>query len=218
MKLDDAMPLLQAACGKPFGQLFAGHPADLTTNKGHAGQLLLRYIGLHLDSNLCDFEDGELKTNKSLACGTPVETMFITQISEQIDTLVCLPPVPFERSTLYQKIRNLVYLPVVKESADPARWYYVRCVRVRAEPGSTLYQKFRADYQTICAGLRLHIQTSADGFIHTTNGLHYIQVRSKDSTPYHPIYSKTYGRYISNKNHAFYFTKQFMLAAAADRL
>src|ERR1051326_3413234 len=88
MKLDEALPLLQAACGKPFGQLFAGHPADLITNKGLAGQLLLRHIGLCLDSNLCDFEDGELKTNKALPCGTPVETMFITQISQQVDTLV----------------------------------------------------------------------------------------------------------------------------------
>jgi DNA mismatch repair protein MutH len=218
MKLDEALPLLQAACGVPFGKLFAGHPTDLFTNKGHAGQLLLRYIGLKLDCNLCDFEDGELKTNKSLASGTPVETMFITQISEQIDTLVSVPPIPFDRSALYQKIRNLVYLPVVKTSADCAQWYYICCVRVRAEPGSTLYDKFRSDYEAICAGLRLHIQSSPDGFIHTTNGPHYIQVRSKDSTPYHPIYSRTYGKYVSNKNHAFYFMKQFMLAAAAGTL
>src|SRR5262249_20433536 len=110
MKLDDALPLLQGACGKRFGELFAGHPEDLRTNKGHAGQLLLRYIGLELDCNLCDFEDGELKTNKSLACGTPRETMFITQISENVDTLLRSPPVPFGQSNLFQKTRNLVYL------------------------------------------------------------------------------------------------------------
>jgi DNA mismatch repair protein MutH len=218
MKLDDALPLLQNACGKRFCEIFAGHPVDLRTNKGHAGQLLLQYIGLHLDSNLCDFEDGELKTNKSLPSGAPLETMFITQISEQIETLVCCPPIPFENSHLYQKIRNLVYLPVVKQSADAGQWYYIHCIRVRAEPGSPLFRKLKADYDAICVGLRCHIETSPDGFIHTTNGPHYIQVRSKDSTPYHPIYSRTYSRYVSNKNHAFYFMKQFMLDAAANRL
>ena len=34
--------------------------------------------------------------------------------------------------------------------------------------------------------LKEHIETSKDGFIHTSNGRH-IQVRSKDSKPYHPI-------------------------------
>src|SRR4051794_543106 len=149
MKLDDALPLLEKACGKPFGELFAGHPVDLRTNKGHAGQLLLRYIGLSLDCNLCDFEDGELKTNKSLASGAPVETMFITQISEQIDTLLQVPSLPFIQSNLFQKIRNLVYLPVVKESEDAADWYYVKCVRVRVEAGSVLYAKLEADYRSL---------------------------------------------------------------------
>lgn len=58
-----------------------------------------------------------------------------------------------------------------------------------------------------------HIENSPDGFIHTSNGTH-IQVRSKDardaSGSYHPIYSRVYGRYVSNKNHAFYFQKQFV--------
>ena len=68
---------------------------------------------------------------------------------------------------------------------------------------------WRTDYYSICKQLKHHIETSADGYIHTSNGQH-IQVRSKDSQPYHPIYSDTYGRYVSNKNHAFYFQKQFV--------
>ena len=56
----------------------------------------------------------------------------------------------------------------------------------------------------------MHIETSPDRRIHTSNGQH-IQVRSKDSMPYHPIYSGVYGRYVSNKNHAFYFRKEFVL-------
>jgi DNA mismatch repair protein MutH len=218
MTLDQALPHLQAACNRKFSDLFAGHPVDLRTNKGHVGQLLLKYIGLHLDSKLTDFEDGELKTNKANPDSSPAETMFITQISEQFDTLVAPTPIPFEQSNLYAKIRNLVYLPVVKDAPLTADWYYTRCIRVRVEPGSKLFQKLKQDYQAICTGLRSHIETSYDGLIHTTNGPHYIQVRSKDSTPYHPIYSRTFNRYISDKNHAFYFMKAFMLDALRDRL
>ena len=72
-----------------------------------------------------------------------------------------------------------------------------------------LREIWRDDYYSICSQLKHHIETSADGFIHTSNGTH-IQVRSKDSKPYHPIFSSVYGRAVSNKNHAFYFQKQFV--------
>ena len=218
MKLNEALPLLETACGKTFGELFAGHPEDLRTNKGHVGQLLLKYIGLKLDSNLRDFEDGELKTNKALPNSSPLETMFITQVSQQIDTLVGDNPVRFEDSNLFTKIRNLVYLPVVKEAKSTADWYYTKCIPVEVQLGSALFQKLKSDYEQICIGLKNHINTSGDGFIHTTNGPHYIQVRSKDAKPYRPIYSRTFKRAISDKNHAFYFMKSFMLDALAGRL
>jgi DNA mismatch repair protein MutH len=218
VKLNEALPLLESACGKTFRELFAGHPEDLRTNKGHVGQLLLKFIGLKLDSNLRDFEDGELKTNKALPNSSPLETMFITQVSEQIDTLVGDTPVRFEDSNLLKKISNLVYLPVVKQAADAADWYCTKCIHVEVLPGSLLFQKLKTDYERICVGLKLHITTSHDGFIHTTNGPHYVQVRSKDSQPYHPIYSRTFKRAISDKNHAFYFMKSFMLDALAGRL
>lgn len=215
MKVSEALPLLDKACGKRFGELFVGHPEDLRTNKGNVGQLLLLYIGLKLDCNLCDFEDGELKTNKALPNGQPLETMFITQISKNIDTLVSLNPIPFENSNLYQKIRNLVYLPVVKQSQNVADWYFVKVVNIEIDRNPKLFAKLKLDYETICNGLKHHIENSADRFIHTTNGANYIQIRSKDSKPYHPIYSTHYNRYVSNKNHAFYFKKEFMRDALA---
>jgi DNA mismatch repair protein MutH len=217
MTLDEAMPILRSACRTPFGVLFAGHPDDLRTNKGNVGQLLLRFIGLGLDSNLTDFCDGELKTNKAKSDGTPEETMYITQISQTIDTLVGAQPTPFEHSNLYLKTRNLVYLPVVKASTNPSDWYFTNCHHIQILPGTQIYNKMREDYEAICAGLTHHILTSNDGFIHTTNGPHYLQVRSKDSRPYHPIYSTHFGRYISNKNHALYFKKSFMHDALNGR-
>lgn len=71
------------------------------------------------------------------------------------------------------------------------------------------------DYYSICDQLEHHLQTSEDGYIHTSNG-RYLQIRCKDFKneygKYNPIYSDLYGRYISDKNHAFYFKKQFIEA------
>ena len=70
----------------------------------------------------------------------------------------------------------------------------------------SLFREFNIDYITICDQLKRHIETSEDKFIHTSNGK-FIQIRSKDSKPYRAIFSKERGKYISNKNHAFYFKK-----------
>lgn len=160
MKLDEALPILKSACNIPIRELFKNHPEDLRTNKGNVGQLLLKYIGLSLDSNLCDFEDGELKTNKTHANGEPAETMFITQISAIIDELVSCPPKKFEESNLYIKIRNLVFLPVVKDSKDVGDWYFLNAYHVQAPIGSDLFKRLEADYYSICSQLRRHIETS----------------------------------------------------------
>jgi DNA mismatch repair protein MutH len=212
MKLQEALPILEKACGKRFGDLFFGHPEDLRTNKGNVGQLLLRNIGLTLDSNLLDFEDGELKTNKSNKLGNPIETMYITQISNHIDDYVSAPFLPFVDSQLYLKIRNLVYLPVVKESSDPSEWYFTKCIHIQAPIDSILFKRLQSDYNAICIGFRNHIE-GIDGLLHTTNGEYYLQARTKDSKPYHPIYSEKFGRYVSQKNFAFYFLKKFMADA-----
>ena len=99
----------------------------------------------------------------------------------------------------------------VDKDGDPKNWMFLPSIHVDLESGrySKLREIWREDYYTICRQLKHHIETSRDGLIHTSNGVH-IQVRSKDSKPYHPIYSKIYGRDVSNKNHAFYFQKQFV--------
>lgn len=209
MTLNDALPLLEDTVGRPFGELFDDLPIDLKTNKGNVGQLLLLHIGLVLDSQLTDFDDGELKTNKADQHGNPKETMFITQISKQIDSYVSKPALPFEKTTLYEKIQNLVFLPVCKDSKNREDWFFVSCHHVDLREQPRIFTQLKEDYEFITQKLKTDIETAPDGFIHTSNG-EFIQVRSKDSKPYHPIHSKTYDRYISNKNHAFYFKKEFM--------
>ena len=209
MKLKEAQEKIIKLCNIPFSEIF--NEADFETikrNKGKTGQLLELALGKKLDSFNIDFEDGELKSNKCDQNGTPLETVFITQISSVIDEL--LEEKKFEETHLYEKISNMLYVPVCKVG-DPHDWMFLDAIHIDLSDDrfSSLLAIWRDDYYSICKQLKAHIETSADGFIHTSNGRH-IQIRSKDSKPYHPIYSSTYGRYVSNKNHAFYFQRQFV--------
>lgn len=214
MKLIEAQEMIKPLCGIPFGKLFSEN--DLRTiilNKGKTGQLLELALGKRLDSGNLDFEDGELKTNKCDAAGKPKETVFITQISTIIDDLIVKKP--FEQTHLYEKINNLLYVSVCKDG-EPLDWMFLDAIHIDlSKPEfAPLMDIWREDYYSICKQLKEQIETSKDGYIHTSNGTH-IQIRSKDSKDprtgnYHPIYSQIYGRYVSNKNHAFYFQKQFV--------
>lgn len=163
---------------------------------------------MQLSNTNRDFEDGELKTNKCDETGKPKETIFITQVSSMIDDL--LQNKPFEETSLFEKIDNILYVPVCKVG-EPAEWSFLESIHVdlNEERFFSLREQLHKDYDTICQLLNHHIENSDDGFIHTSNGK-FMQIRSKDSKPYHPIYSNVYGREVSNKNHAFYFKKQFV--------
>ncbi|MBE6835197.1 MAG: DNA mismatch repair protein MutH [Ruminococcaceae bacterium] len=209
MKLKEAQKKIIDICNIPFSDLFDEDDfALIKKNKGKTGQLLELALGKKLSNANLDFEDGELKTNKCDASGNPKETVFITQISCVIDELI--DEKPFEETHLYEKINNILYVPVCKEG-DPHNWMFLDAIHIDlTKPEfAPLLDTWRNDYYSICKQLKTHIENSPDGFIHTSNGTH-IQVRSKDSKPYHPIYSKHYKRNISNKNHAFYFQKQFV--------
>ena len=209
MKLKEAQERIIKICNIPFSELFDEADFEfIIRNKGKTGQLLELALGKKLDNSNLDFEDGELKTNKCDANGKPLETVFITQILSVIDELI--EEKPFEETHLYEKINNILYVPVCKVGV-PHDWMFLDAIHIDlTKPEfSPLFDTWREDYYSICKQLKNHIETSPDGFIHTSNGTH-IQVRSKDSKPYHPIYSKYYGRNVSNKNHAFYFQKQFV--------
>lgn len=209
MKLEEASEKLNKLSGIRFGDLFSDEDMEtIILNKGKTGQLLELALGMNLSNNNLDFEDGELKTNKCDANGKPLETIFITQISSVIDELI--QEKPFEETHLYEKIRNILYVPVCKVGA-PKEWMFLPSIHIdlREPKFAELKDIWREDYYSICKQLKIHIENSEDGFIHTSNGIH-IQVRSKDSKPYHPIYSDIYGKYVSNKNHAFYFKKKFV--------
>lgn len=209
MKLHEAERKLNEIANIKFKDLFtAGELQTIIVNKGKTGQLLELALGMQLSNTNRDFEDGELKTNKCDETGKPKETIFITQVSSMIDDL--LQNIPFEETSLFEKIDNILYVPVCKVG-EPAEWSFLESIHVdlNEERFFSLREQLHNDYYTICQLLNHHIETSDDGFIHTSNGK-FMQIRSKDSKPYHPIYSNVYGREVSNKNHAFYFKKQFV--------
>ncbi len=71
-----------------------------------------------------------------------------------------------------------------------------------------MFQQLSIDFDNITRKMVLDVE-EGDGYLHTSSG-EFIQIRTKDSKPYSPIHSEKYGRYVSNKNFAFYFKKEFM--------
>ncbi len=209
MKLKEAYKQLNKLSYIKFKDLFSSEEMEtIIVNKGKTGQLLELALGMNLSNTNLDFEDGELKTNKCDKKGNPKETVFITQISSIIDELIQIKP--FEETHLYEKIKNILYVPVCKEG-KPKDWMFLSSISVNLsnKKFALLKKALCQDYHLICQELKEYIENSQDGYIHTSNGI-YMQIRSKDSKPYHPIYSDIYGRYVSNKNHAFYFRKEFV--------
>ena len=209
MKLSEAKDIIQQISNIPLGQLIPNETefSDIVKNKGKAGQILEKII-LHqnLSSSLRDFEDGELKTNKCDSDGEPMETIAITQISSIIDDLI--ENQPFINSRLAQKISNILYVGIVREG-DSHNWQFLTPIHIDFSDTklATIWAQLEEDYNTICKKIKTDLDNGKN--ISTSNGK-YIQIRTKDSQPYHPIFSNIYNRQVSNKNYAFYFQKDFI--------
>lgn len=216
MKLIEAQTRIEKLAYIPFKEYLSPtqlQDAMMIINKGKTGQLLELTIGLNLSNTTLDFEDGELKTNKCDRTGKPLETMFITQTASIIDEL--LSKCQFHDTKLYKKFQRLLYVPISKDG-DPANWMYLAPIQVDLSLTKyhTLAQQLEEDYYNICDQLNQQLSESSTATLHTASGK-FIQIRTKDSKPYHPIYSDIYGREISDKNRAFYFKKDFMRCIAS---
>ena len=208
MKLEEAIPKIDNIIGVKFKELYTiDDLKDIKIAKGNTGKLLEKIIGLPVGNTLRDFENGELKTNKCDETGKPLETMFISQISNRFDELLD-DSLEFKHSWIYKKIQRLLYVPVVKVDKDPNNWYFLKTVFVDITKNEDLFKQLKADFEGIKQKVIKDVN-SGDKFIHTSSGK-FIQIRTKDAKPYNPIFSKKLNRVISNKNFAFYFKKDFM--------
>lgn len=211
MKLCDAKQRIDQLANIPFKEYLnptVFEDAMLKLNKGRTGQLLELTIGLNLSNTTLDFEDGELKTNKCDRSGNPLETMFITQTSSMMDEILSVKD--FCQTKLYTKLQHLLYVPISKEGPQ-SDWMFLPCVEVDLSNPlyEELFHQLENDYYSICNQFNQMLQSSPTAMLHTASG-QFTQIRTKDSKPYHPIYSNIYHRNISDKNRAFYFKKEFM--------
>ncbi|MFW6016009.1 MAG: MutH/Sau3AI family endonuclease [bacterium] len=212
MKLIEAIEKLKPIINKPFKEFLSDEQlTGIRINKGLTGQLLEIQLGLENTSYNLDFEDGELKSNKVDIDGKPLETMFIKQISNMVDDL--LSEKDFYETELYLKLRHLLYVPVYKGNrknrVHRTEWRLLPYIHIHLQNHPEILSQLEGDYYSISRQMKNQLAISQEAFIHTCNGK-FIQIRTKDSKPYHPIFSETYERYISNKNYAFYFKKEFI--------
>jgi DNA mismatch repair protein MutH len=212
MKLQEGFNEIEKIVGIPLGQIFEKAGSDIgTANKGSVGQLLEKTIGLSNTNFKLDFEDGELKTNKCKVGKNgeivPMETLFLRQIASEIDTFVGEDSQPFEDTSYYDKMQNLLYVPICKESKNPADWYVMGCFNIQTTTQSACFEQLNSDWDSIRAEMRE--SCLSEGTLHTSSGK-YIQTRTKDSQPYTPIISSEFNE-VSNKNRAVYFQKKFMV-------
>lgn len=212
MKLSDVFSKLPTIYHKPFSELKLQEDiTGFTINKGNTGQFLQQLLNMPNNSNLTDFDDGELKTNKADKNGMPKETMFITQISKDFDDLFFNDS---DTNRLFVKINNLLYLPVCKDAKNPDDWYFLPAYHINIQENISLFQILQKDFLKIKQKILDDLAHAPDKFIHTSSG-QYIQIRSKDAKrangQYNPIFSQHLNRFVSNKNHAFYFKRDFMI-------
>jgi DNA mismatch repair protein MutH len=206
MYLEDALKLIIALEGKKVGEI--GQP-DLV-NKGIVGQIIEKKIGLDLSSDLLDFEDGELKSNKFLN-GKPSETLAVTQVGHILPEIQA--ETSWEDSKVQKKISSFIFLPIHKDNPKPSAWVIGRATHFSKNNYPEQYAKLSADYSEVSRQIKKAIDNS--GQLHTFNGPNnYLQIRTKDSRDtsgnYHPVNFQ--GKILSDKNYAFYLRPSFLNA------
>ncbi len=206
MKIDEALERIQAFLMLRFREFIPNADMEeIRENKGKAGQLMEKAIGLPQSSQLLDFEDGDLKTYKSKPDGDPLETIAIHQFGDDIDDLIRKQP--FKSSSIHKKTSRMIIIPICKVPKDPGNWYIAHAAMIDARDGTRWFMEFESSYNQVLDELHKHICKS--GKFHTSNGV-YLQLRTKDSKPYRQLYSRVLSKTLCDKRVAIYFRKRFM--------
>ena len=182
-------------------------------NKGSVGQDVERAVGLALSSRTLDFADGEMKAFRVNKRGRLSGTIALSQIgSSQIDTLLKKPALwntRFGKKAL--KILLVLYKKIKEDEVEI-------CDVILFDANDPLFAAMRdgmeQDFFDIVDMVKNDITVSQNGKMHTASGK-YMQIRTKDTRDkktgnYHPIYSNQLGRYVSDKNFAFYIRRSFL--------
>jgi len=189
---------------RPFYEL-PGFSFVNRKNKGFAGQWLEKL--LHASPHPCsnhktDFIDGDLKTFTVTHEHNPRDTIAITTISSIMSDIE--KGLPFEETQFYKKIEHLLLIPLYKPSDDVGSWCFLEGTYVHLTPQLPVFHILKDEYEDIVSSIRYGF-TREFTFSDLELRRNYLEVRTKDSTPYRPI--KKNGFCYSNKGRAFFFRK-----------
>ena len=211
MTLEEGLQIISRIPNISFEEIFnKDELLDINLNKGRTGQLLETVILLlKLSNTHLDFSNGELKTNKCKSNGMPDETMAVCQISSLFDSMVDIDNYNCSNNYIMDKLANMLYVRVDKSNPNPNKWKFLPPIHVSRNESKYLkwYDKVEKDLSFICN----HMKTACENGLQLTSTRgpgYYIQIRTKDSKPYHGIYSHVYNRYVSDKNYAIYITTE----------
>ena len=161
-------------------------------NKGVRGQLLELALGIPNSSKLTDMVDGELK---SFTKGEPIA---VTQLKHTLPQI--FDKTPFPQTKIGIKLQQTLYVGFDRQNN------FLGTTTLTPDSNPKHYELLQNDYDFIANCIRQSFYNKSE--LNTINGLNgLLQIRTKDSKPYHPIYYKT--QMLKNKGMAFYLTGRF---------
>lgn len=189
---------------RPFCEL-PGFSSINVKNKGFAGQWLEKL--LHASPHPCsnertDFIDGDLKTFTTIDGQNPRDTIAITTISSIMSDIE--KGIPFEETQLYRKIEHLLLVPLYKPTTDVGTWRFLDATYIHLSPKLPLFHVLKDEYEDMVSSIRYGFARTFT-FSDLELRRNFLEIRTKDSTPYRPINKN--GFCFSNKGRAFFFRK-----------
>ena len=200
-------PILNKNINKPFCEIFSKKELNnAVENKGKSGTLLEKTLGLVSNASyLPDLIDMEIKTQSKN------ESIAISMISSHINNI--MSNVSFVESWIYKKIKRMLFVKIDKNHIKEY-WKYIYYKVIDLDEDADLFKRLEYEFNNIKRQMIYLISKGEK--LKTINGDYitglksnaYLQIRTKDNKPYHPI------RYnniiISDKNYAFYFRNFFV--------
>ena len=164
-------------------------------NKGVRGQLLELALGIPNSSKLTDMVDGELKSF------TKGESIAVTQLKHTLPELIddeCYKTFPETKVGI--KLKNTLFVAFDRENN------FIGTTTINENSNPEIYAMLEEDFEYIAEEVQLaYLDDKELTTITGLNGL--LQIRTKDSKPYHPLTYK--GVTLKNKGMAFYLTGKF---------
>ena len=212
----EALERLAPLVGRPFSEIFdaqkladlrACHTRAVSLNKGAIGALLERALDLPVSTALLDLEGGELKTHRAGPDGSPRQTVAVTTHLE-VERMIEAPGF-WSNSAVCEKLGRVVLASVLREG-DVAGWQMLglRYLDLGDPACADIARRLERDHGDACesmatayaAGRRFSTchDTPAPGRL--------LQVRSKDTKPYHPVTYREQTLY--NSGLGFYLTRE----------